>query len=59
MQRKGTTMNLKELYDSNDDFNEYVKKYCHATGKSVEQALRVAIVKEYAQYITDKKEGKL
>lgn len=41
-------LNLKELYETNEDFHNYVKKYIRNNGKTIEQALREKLVKEVA-----------
>lgn len=46
-------MNLENLYKSDDDFKGYVDKYCKQNGKTIEEALQNAIVKEYALYLAD------
>lgn len=46
-------MNLKKFYEVNDDFKGYVDRYCKQSGKTIEQALEIAIVKEYALYLID------
>lgn len=43
---KDRVIDYKKLYDSNDDFHDYVQKYVRTTGKTVEKALREKIVKE-------------
>lgn len=46
-------MDLKKLFNTNDDFKGYVERYCKQTGKTIEQALEIAIVKEYALYLIE------
>lgn len=46
-------MNLENLYKSDDNFKGYVDRYCKQSGKTIEEALQNAIVKEYASYLTD------
>lgn len=41
-------LNLKDLYETNEDFHDYVKRYIRNNGKTIEQALREKLVKEVA-----------
>lgn len=43
-------MDVKEVFDTNNDFHDYVMRYIRVNGKSVEQALRENIVKDMAEY---------
>lgn len=49
---------MKEFYNNNADFRDYVNSYCKKHKTSVEEALQHAIVKEYAKYKKDLMEGK-
>lgn len=40
---------MKEFYESNADFRQYVNKYCNTYNLSVEEALQHVIVKEVAK----------
>lgn len=40
---------VKEIYDNNEAFHEYVQKHCRTTGDTIEQALRKKIIKEIAK----------
>ena len=42
---------MEELYSTNTDFKEYVDRYAECNKISKEEALRQALVKEYAKYI--------
>lgn len=41
---------MKEFYDKNADFRDYVNSYCKQYKISVAEALQHAIIKEVAQY---------
>lgn len=41
---------MKELYESNLNFREYVDKYCDTYGIAVEEALEHELVKQVGQY---------
>lgn len=41
---------MKELYEKNYDFKEYVDKYCKKNNISIEEALEHYIVKDVAKY---------
>ena len=43
-------MDLKELFDTNEDFHNYILRYIRANGKTIEQALREKTVKDVAKY---------
>ena len=43
-------MDVKELFETNQDFHDYVMKYIRSKGKTIEQALREKIVKDVAKY---------
>lgn len=45
-------MDVKEIFDTNEDFHEYVLRYIRNNGKTIEQALRENIVKDMAEYYT-------
>ena len=49
---------MKEFYNNNADFRDYVNSYCKKHKTSVEEALQHAIVKEYAKYKKDIMEGR-
>lgn len=42
---------MEELYETNANFKEYVDRYAKCNKISKEEALRQALVKEYAKYI--------
>lgn len=42
---------LKTFMDENEDFKNYVIKNCRTYGWTIEQALRIKEVKEYAKYL--------
>lgn len=44
-------MNLKEMYENNVEFKEYVDKYMTKHNKSLSEALSDAMVKDYAAYL--------
>lgn len=44
-------MDMLQLYSTNDDIKRYVDKYSACYGISVEEALKHALVKEYADLI--------
>lgn len=45
---------MSQLYATNDDFKTYVDKYCFKIHKTVEEALKDAIVKEYSDYLLNR-----
>ena len=50
----GSVFSIKELYEGNADFREYVNRYCRHYKLTVEEALQHAIVREVAkQYIAE------
>lgn len=49
-------MNLKELYETNADFQGYVDRYARHHGISTEEALLRADVREYAKYLAEEGE---
>ena len=51
-------MDVRELFDTNEDFHEYVMKYIRTKGKSIEQALREQTVKDVAEYYASNKTQK-
>ncbi len=51
-------MDVRELFDTNEDFHEYVMKYIRTKGKSIEQALREQTVKDVAEYYASNKTRK-
>lgn len=50
-------MNYEELYKTNNDFRMYVDKCCRSRNCSVEEALELAIVKEYGKYVVQCEKG--
>ena len=42
---------MSQLYATSEDFKLYVDKYCTKSNKSVEEALKDAVVREYADYL--------
>lgn len=49
---------MKEFYNNNSDFRDFVNNHCKKYKISVDEALKHAIVKEYAKYKKDLMEGK-
>ena len=47
-------MDLQKLYDNNMDFRLYVSAWCKKAGISVQEAFKLNIVQEYAQYVITK-----
>lgn len=47
---------LKELMNNSEDFKNFVLKNCRTYGWTIEKALRVKEVKEYAKYLIEKGE---
>lgn len=47
---------MKQLYETNRDFKEYVDRYCKSKrhNKSVDDALKDLVVKQYADYLLGK-----
>ena len=41
---------MKEFYNSNADFKDYVDKYCKKHGYTVEETLEHALVKDVYEY---------
>lgn len=48
-------MDLNKFFNDNDDFKGYVERYCQQSGKTIEEAMHIAIVKEYALYLIEQK----
>lgn len=48
-------MNLKELYGANASFKGYVDRYAKHYGLSTEEALKHAMVRNYAGYLAERK----
>ena len=46
-------MDVRELFETNQDFHDYVMKYIRNKGKTIEQALREKTVKDVAKYYVD------
>ena len=44
-------VSLENHYNSNEDFRDYVHKYCLKTKKTVEEAFQDAIVRDYLDYL--------
>ena len=49
------TDELYDLYRENDDFKEYVDRWCKQRGQSIYEAFRFVIVREYAKWIKENK----
>lgn len=49
---------MKEFYENNADFREYVNRHCEKHKISVEEALQHAIIKEVAKHKKEMQEGK-
>ena len=47
-------MDYMELYNTNEDFREYVDKYKRSRKLSLEEALEHELVKQYAKYVAEK-----
>lgn len=47
-------INLKDLYDTNEDFRDYVEECRKYDNRSVEEELELATVKETAEYYISK-----
>ena len=45
---------MNQLYATNEEFKSYVDKYCFKTHKTVEEALKDAIIKEYLDYLLNR-----
>jgi hypothetical protein len=45
---------LTELYKNNAEFKTYVDKYARAHGLLIENALKCATVRSYAEYVKEK-----
>ena len=50
-------IDLRELYDTNEDFKRYVNKCRKADGRSVEEELELKIVQEVADYYIERNEN--
>jgi len=46
-------INLKALYRANNDFRDYVDKHCRQYKITVNEALEHAIVRAYAEHLTE------
>lgn len=46
---------LKAFMEENEDFKTYVMNNCRAYGWTIEHALRVREIKEYAKYLVEGK----
>lgn len=44
---------MKEFYDNNMDFRNYVDKYCRMYGYTLEEALEHELVKEVYKYYAE------
>lgn len=51
-------MDAKAVYKVNDDFKEYVRRYCQKDGCTVEEALTHSTVRNAAEYYFDIETGK-
>lgn len=51
-------MDLQELLTKNSDFKTFVEKNCIAYNLTTENCLKLAIIKEYARYLVDRRAGK-
>lgn len=49
-------MNLKEMYENNADFRRYVDRHTRQYEVSTEEALKHALVRNYAEYLENGKE---
>ena len=43
-------MDTKKLFETNEDFKNYILRYIRSSGKTIEQALREKTVRNVAQY---------
>lgn len=50
---------MEELYETNEDFKRYVNAHSHMYKMSIEESLKQALVKEYADYIKSQHEQPL
>lgn len=46
---------LKELYETDADFKEYVDRFCAIHNLTVEEAFDFNLLREYARYIKENK----
>ena len=44
----------KNLYDKNEDFKLYVDKWCKKSNISVEEALEIKVIQNYAEHLNSK-----
>lgn len=51
-------MDLQKLLNQNSDFKTFVEKNCIAYNLTTENCLKLAIIKEYARYLVDRRAGK-
>ncbi len=49
------TDELYELYQKDEDFKEYVDRWCKAHSLGIYEAFRFNILQEYAKYLKEKK----
>lgn len=47
-------VDIRQIYENNQDFHDYVHNYIRKNGKTVETALREKIVQEVAIYYNEK-----
>lgn len=52
-------MNVRQFFNKNADFREYVERYCNTYKITVEEALTHALVNEVADYYEDVSSGKI
>lgn len=46
-------LNLKDLYDNNEKFHEYVTRYIRDNALTLEQGFRHKVIINYARYVID------
>lgn len=52
-------MDTMEMYQKSKDFREYVDRFCATYKRTVEDALRLALVREVAAYYRDVESGRI
>ena len=50
---------MKEFYDSNEDFRNYVDRYCRTYRLSVEEALEHKLVQDVGRHYQELAEGRV
>lgn len=52
-------MDMRERYQKSKDFREYVDRFCATYKRTVEDALKFALVREVAAYYRDVESGRI